>query len=413
SRVHIPSFHHSRSGSATHSQTGSEQNDTGEIAFTRVLSQENFYNTLTQGAQGSPINITINLFEWAQKEQPMRAYYGQVAASDVADWYNKHQPRLFSRNIRSFLGSNTSVNESICASLQNNPEIFWYLNNGITALCGSIRKRAIGGTTRDAGQFDCTDVTIVNGAQTVGSISSMSKTDPESLNSARVPIRLISLEGCPEDFAIQVTRATNTQNRVDSRNFVALDPEQERLRNELQIEGIDYEFRQGEIEGAGPTRFGLVEATIALACSRQSVDLAVQAKREISKLWDDLSKAPYKTLFHSGLSGPNLWQRVQFLREMEKALEEQRQIFEGRSAHVAIHGNRIVEYLAFKMINDAQKKNQRVTLDDINAFTKRVLKCVIECTENNYPDSYIASLYKNATKCKVIVDDAANHLSIT
>ncbi len=43
--------------------------------------------------------------------------------------------------------------------------------------------------------------------------------------------------------------------------------------------------------------FDLFEATTALACTSGKVRLVVQLKREIGKLWEDASKAPYKELF--------------------------------------------------------------------------------------------------------------------
>ncbi|AWU92879.1 abortive phage infection protein [Azospirillum ramasamyi] len=279
----------------------SSLNDTGEVAVLLSLHQENLYTMVAEGGRGEPVNLAVQLFDWGATKNPYQAFYGQVAASDVAEWGVKHRHRIFFKNIRTFLGASTAVNEGIADSIKKSPQNFWYLNNGITALCSKIQKRAVGGNTRDAGTFDCEDVAIVNGAQTVGVITELSNISPEQLAQARVPIRLISLENCPEEFAMEVTRATNTQNRVDSRNFVALDPHQDRIRAELLVDGIEYEYRQGEGEPTGDRRFGLVDATVALACSRPEVDLAVQAKREISKLWEDMDRPPYRTMFNKGL----------------------------------------------------------------------------------------------------------------
>jgi hypothetical protein len=199
------------------------------------------------------------------------------------------------------------------------------------------------GASHDACTLDCENVTIVNGAQTVGVISELGSSHAAELQHARVPLRLISLEGCPPDFAVDVTRATNTQNRVDSRNFVALDPQQDRLRSELLVDGIDYEFRQGEGEPSGPTRFGLVEATIALACAHPQPDLAVQAKREISKLWEDLARPPYKLMFNSGLAGLRLWHLVRILRLIDRSLDVARSgAVTPKLKHLIAHSNRLI-----------------------------------------------------------------------
>ena len=133
-----------------------------------------------------------------------------------------------------FLGA-SEVNETILSTLLNSPEDFWYFNNGITALARTIKKKPIGGNTRETGFFECQDLRIVNGAQTVGAIAQAYAKAPDKSAKTRVAIRIIELENTPHDFGKQVTRYTNTQNRIDRRDFVALDIEQERIRGELQF----------------------------------------------------------------------------------------------------------------------------------------------------------------------------------
>ena len=96
---------------------------------------------------------------------------------------------MFSSNIRFFL-RDSEVNEGIFNSVRHEPEKFWYYNNGITALCSSIGKKPLGGSGRDTGIFECKDVKIVNGAQTVGSIARAYQNSPEQVEKAKVLIRL-------------------------------------------------------------------------------------------------------------------------------------------------------------------------------------------------------------------------------
>ncbi|MBW4090042.1 MAG: AIPR family protein [Proteobacteria bacterium] len=350
----------------------------------------------------------MQLFDWGQTKAPYQAFYGQVAASDVAQWGAKWRHRIFSKNIRSFLGANTAVNEGIADSIRKTPNQFWYLNNGITALCSSITKRAVGGNSREAGTFECQGVAIVNGAQTVGAITELSDSAAEQLATARVPIRIISLEGCPPEFANDVTRATNTQNRVDSRNFVALDPEQGRIRSELLVDGIDYEYRQGEGEPNGEKRFGLVDATVALACSTSSPDLSVQAKREISKLWEDLARPPYKIMFNSGLSSLKLWHLVQILREVDDLLELERLMQDDAKARsIAINGNRLVAHIVFRnfVCDDLGTPKFEISRHAaaIRNLTSQACARLYDVLGELYGDSYLAHLFKNLSKCKDVV----------
>jgi hypothetical protein len=221
-------------------------NNPTEIVTLQVFRQADVYAAVSQGIAGAPINVDLALYEWGQVQEPYAALYGQISASDIAQWYATHQLRLFSPNIRMFLGS-TDVNEGIVGTIESEPSGFWYFNNGITALCRNFRRKPIGGDGRAVGLFECEGMRIVNGAQTVGAISQAAIRNSQAVGQARVSIRVISLENCPNEFAGRVTRFNNTQNRIDRRDFVALDPTQERIRGELQLEGISYAYKSGDV----------------------------------------------------------------------------------------------------------------------------------------------------------------------
>jgi len=304
-----------------------------------------------------------------------------------------------------FLGR-TDVNDTILGTLVTSTRDFWYFNNGVTALCRTIKKKPIGGTTRETGYFDCHDLRIVNGAQTVGAIATAATKFPDRVASARVSIRLISLENCPANFDREVTRYTNTQNRIDRRDFVALDIEQERIRGELQLEGVNYVYKSGEPQPVAPNGFDLVEATIARACLQPDVSLCVQAKREIGKLWDDIEKSPYKTLFNPSVNGPSIWRAVQILRQVERTLAGFRSISEHRKGLLAVHGNRFIAHLVF-----AQLGNQLVSRSDTltdqekteaRHLSKQLFTVVLTRVNELFTDAYLGSLFKNATKCQTL-----------
>lgn len=173
-----------------------------------------------------------------------------------------------------FLGD-TDVNDNIVKTLKEEPEKFWYFNNGITALCSTIKKKPIGGNTRAYGIFEIEDLKIVNGAQTAGSIAQAARNYPEQVGMANVSIRFIQLKDSPENFEREVTRNTNTQNKIEKRDFVSLYPEQERIKDELNLHDIAYIFKSGESIVDSQNSFDIVEATVARACNQTDIDLAV------------------------------------------------------------------------------------------------------------------------------------------
>ncbi|SDD96924.1 AIPR family protein [Rhodospira trueperi] len=384
-----------------------EVNDTGEIMSFTLFKQDNLYSIVSQGGRGSPINVDVTIFEWGCITEPFQAYYGQVAASDVASWGAKHGNKIFSKNIRSFLGGNTNVNSSIAQSLQNGPQYFWYLNNGITALSSTVIKKPAGGSSRTSKTFECIDFQIVNGAQTLGVLKEISATDSSSLDHARVPIKIISLENCPDNFAMDVTRATNTQNRVDARNFVALDPTHERLRNELLIDEIEYEFRQGEGEPRGKNQFGLVEATVALVCFQHDVTLCVQAKREIGKIWEDLDSPAYVSLFNDGLTGSKMWNVVKLLRIIEDIIRTKKaDDIDHKTKQILTHGNRFIPHIVMQKLEtsgvDDPSFSEKVDSCSISALTERVIDQTETTINADFPGAYIQTLFKNNKKCQDI-----------
>jgi hypothetical protein len=373
------------------------QNDTSEIMSLRILAQVDLHKAVSAGVAGAPIALEVHLTNWGQIREPHVAFYGQVCAADVARWMTDHGSRLFSSNIRQVL-SGSSVNEDIVATLKERPLDFWYLNNGITAIVSDVAKKPIGGTSTESGIFECAGFSVVNGAQTVGSIHAAFSVAPQQVEKANVALRIISTTSAPT-FGTEVTRCTNTQNAIAKRDFVALDPEQERIRQELHFDGIEYAFKAGATSGPSAARFDLTEATLAQACSGD-VDMAIQAKREISKLWDDITKPPYKALFNAGISGPDLWQKVRALRSIEKELQVATKKHAGRDALICVHGNRFIEWAVMKALSIKPGDTFNASELAVQQIVDSTALKVIAAVRNNYPDSYPASLFKNLTKCR-------------
>lgn len=379
-----------------------KNNEGTELVSYQVYDLRNLNKLISEQVQGNPINIEVLLKHWGWIEDPFLAYYGQVEASDIASWWDKNSNNLFAPNLRKFLGS-TEVNDSIITTLDKNPDKFWYFNNGITVLCSRISKKPIGGDNKDSGVFECEGVSIVNGAQTVGSIAKSRSSNPKNTQLARVLVRLISLENCPEGFATEVTRATNTQNKIQRRDFASLDPEQKRLQEDLWLlHSKKYAYKTGEKSPSAEEGCDFEEAAVALACANEDLGLAVQAKREIGKLWEDIDKHPYKSLFHSDLSATRLWRAVEIGRIVENELKKTEMERQGRERLISVHGNRFILHYIFKKLPNFDKISEA----DFELFNLKVsedtiiiLDNLITAVEDKLPNSYPANIFKNRSKC--------------
>lgn len=123
---------------------------------------------------------------------------------------------LFDLNIRCYLSSDTSVNKDIINSaLSNDRHLFWYLNNGITAVCDEFNFNP----SAPSPIINIKGLQIVNGAQTSGALFAANKIDTDKVKDIVVLLKLFQTKDnkLPEKVAV----ATNSQNRIGSRDLMA------------------------------------------------------------------------------------------------------------------------------------------------------------------------------------------------
>lgn len=135
--------------------------------------------------------------------------------------------QVFEENVRSFLGQDNAVNQSIAATLASeSASRFPVLNNGITIVSPDIKLQ---GTT-----LHLTNYQIVNGCQT----SNVLFENREMLNDVMVNIKLVKTQ--LEDVFSDLVRATNSQSKVEDTQFLSLKPIVKRVEQYFNTyEGAD------------------------------------------------------------------------------------------------------------------------------------------------------------------------------
>ena len=248
------------------------------------------------------VHADIALQKHEKVEHPRSTYYGVARLGDLVTLHQTHGKALYERNIRYFLGSSKSdVNRAIKTTLHDAPGDFFYLNNGVTAVCDLIEPKA---TKNGAKKFKVRGLSIINGAQTVASAAEFVRQYPgRSIDDAKVMLTLIK---APADgpFGKRVTKARNHQNPVQTANFASLDEKQERLRQEIAHLRFEYHYRP-EALATGPTAITLDEALRALASQQHDPRYAVWLKSEPARLANPDS-AEYQALFANTLKGAAL-----------------------------------------------------------------------------------------------------------
>lgn len=343
-------------------------------------------------------NIEIPLYSYGRVAEPHLAFYGSVEGADVAGWVKEYGSKIFEQNVR-FTLQNTDVNEGIFDTIRENPQNFWYYNNGITAIAGDVKTVPGEGNPKIV---KASSLSIVNGAQTAGMLA---RAVEEGIDVSKVKIqfRVISLEGAPAALDEEITRANNTQNELNALDFVSLDPRQDLLRNELAGLGYEYVFKRGAETDTSKTIIEVKDAAIALACASGDIGLSVQAKRYVSALWNNIKTEPYTKIFRDGLDGSELVSSWSAYKECEAATKELKMDANKETASILSHGDRFIAHCVFALARD-----KGIDLEQ-EGNAKKQAKLVAKNLVKNFDkveSSYPATAFKNQKvqeKLKTIV----------
>lgn len=308
-----------------------ELNQCAPVMEWHATGLEPVYGWLLAEQAPATVDDQITLENWAGTTTPRKAFYGQISAAALAKLVEDNGKALFERNIRHYLGS-VGVNTAIEKTVRSRPGDFFYLNNGIAAVAETITPAA--GTTKKCA-FGFKRLSIVNGAQTAGAIFNATLAGEISPD-AKLLVTLIEIGDGTDDIGLKITRARNHQNVVRGVDFAALDPNQERLRQELAAAGITYFYHpSAEARARRDDAFTLEEAAVAMACLAfkvrtavelkqqpkplNAIDFAVTTKKEIGRLWDQ-DGSLYGQLFPATLSGVRVCRLTRIFRFIDRIL---------------------------------------------------------------------------------------------
>lgn len=165
-------------------------------------------------------------------DSALESYMAVIRGSQLGDIYEKWGTRLLEANVRSFLQARGKVNRGIRDTLEEQPEMFFAYNNGITATANEVEIRQ----TENGPLLVCADnLQIVNGGQTTASIHSSRKQRPNRpkarLNEVYVQMKLnvVPPENA-EEIIPNISLYANSQNKVNDADLASNHPFQMRLQ---------------------------------------------------------------------------------------------------------------------------------------------------------------------------------------
>jgi hypothetical protein len=152
-------------------------------------------------------------------------YVGFISGTVLADMYSKHSSRLIEQNVRMYLQARGKVNSGIQTTIKETPGRFLAYNNGLSLTAKSVE---ISGLNK-SGQCQIeriTELQIVNGAQTTGSIFHAFKKEGRDVSGLRVQFKLtvpLSSQTMAE-LVSAISRYSNSQNAVKVTDLSANQP---------------------------------------------------------------------------------------------------------------------------------------------------------------------------------------------
>jgi AIPR protein len=234
------------------------------------------------------------------------AYVTSIDGGWLYDLYKKHNSRLFSANLRGYLGSRRSdmnINHGIRQSAEVDPSRFWVFNNGITALVHDFA------LDQAVMKIKISGFSIVNGAQTTGSIGSL----PKKPIGVKVQARIVK---CSSKDTIQsIIKFNNSQNPLVSPDFRSNDQVQRRLRVEFAaFPGAEYTGGRRGIDVGGKASNLLPSDTVAQALAAAHGYPHI-AYHERAKIW--LNDNHYLKFFNDDTTAEHIVWCYSLLKSIE------------------------------------------------------------------------------------------------
>lgn len=384
-------------------------NEYGDVLDVEYILARDIREILLRADAPRPVRLVAKLQQWFDLHQPLTAYSGVIAAGEIAAWYGEHGNLLFSKNIRTSLGI-TKINSGIIETLLTAPDNFWYYNNGVTVLCDNLTFNPFSlSSPNGPAELTIDGASVVNGAQTVVAISDAVAKTPLA-GGARVGLRVIVVRPESADLAATITQTTNTQNDVELRDFVALDPMQTDIRDDFALT-LDktYAIKRGELDPPPEGGCSVVHAAVALACAYPTVELAVRAKKDTVLLWERDPKGAYTLLFGSRPSALRIWRCVQTLRQVQQSLLDTRESRRGRAEAVAEHGDLLIAHIIFAHITldgiDDPDVDWSTRLADVPELVRRAAGWLVGHIDAQFgPTAFIGSTLTSSERCGTVVE---------
>lgn len=178
----------------------------------------------------------------SQAGAALESYLMIVPGMQLAAIYDRWGARLLEANVRSFLQARAKTNKGMQKTIKDEPELFFPYNNGLSATADAVTCVQ---TADGLAIAAISNLQIVNGAQTTGTIHFGLKTAKEQLPQVFVQMKLTVVPTeRSESIVPKISEFANTQNKVNAADFFSNHPFH--VRMEQFSRSVIFTAREGE-----------------------------------------------------------------------------------------------------------------------------------------------------------------------
>jgi hypothetical protein len=178
----------------------------------------------------------------SQAGAALESYLMIVPGQQLAAIYDRWGARLLEANVRSFLQARAKTNKGIQKTIRDEPGLFFPYNNGLSATADEVQCVR---TDDGLAIASISNLQIVNGAQTTGSIHAGLRSAKDQLSDVFVQMKLTVVPAeRSEEIVPKISEFANTQNKVNAADFFSNHPFH--VRMEQYSRDVIFAPREGE-----------------------------------------------------------------------------------------------------------------------------------------------------------------------
>ncbi len=159
----------------------------------------------------------------------MRARAVNIKVYDLVKLFEKFEDNILEKNVRKLLKG--KINNDIAKSFSDDPEMFWYKNNGLSIVCKKMREEKVLGEKF----IELVNPYIVNGGQTTKTIYNLFSKANKNNSNEILPFKKAEImariyETTSDDAINAVVYGTNNQNKITSYDLSSLNPNLKKIK---------------------------------------------------------------------------------------------------------------------------------------------------------------------------------------